>query len=428
MKRSFFFAIVVAVGTVHPARADVSPGDVIDKTNWEKAQGLLPEPVLEWVKKGDFILNIYEPEFDLADCFPPFQIEAFRTNAGKYELDADGGIIVAETGKPADRIIGLPFPKIEEDDPRLAEKVMQNNHYMQYVVGNSRSSYHYISLNRSGFERESGLVAMQMPMVGHPGAAAIPNPTRIEKYVLSVLKTPFDAAGAAGMTWRYLDPNTEDVNFGYLPAIRRVRRVGSENRSDSIGGSVLAADDALGYDGKISAFTWKFLRRQEALLPVLDVKPVRIVKNERGEWETTEGIKAVIYGYQKEGWQGAPWAPTNLCWIKRPVYVLETTAKNRYYNYGTQYLWIEAETYGCAYKVIHDKSGEYWKTLFISGAPCHSDDKSMRFLTITSQQMIDERSGTSGVIEDCSPRNKWVFFSQMDVNDFSLTGFVKLCK
>lgn len=44
-------AACLVVASVHAARADVAPGDVIDKTNWEKAQGLLPEPVLDWVKK-----------------------------------------------------------------------------------------------------------------------------------------------------------------------------------------------------------------------------------------------------------------------------------------------------------------------------------------------------------------------------------------
>jgi len=34
-------------------------------------------------------------------------------------------------------------------------------------------------------------------------------------------------------------------------------------------------------------------------------------------------------------------------------------AKDRYYNYGPQHLWIDAETYGCTYKVIHDKAGTY---------------------------------------------------------------------
>ena len=114
--------MVFLVAAVNAARADVSPGDVIDKTNWEKVQGLLPDPVLEWVKKGDFILNIEVPNFELADCFPPYQIRAFETNVGKYELDAKGGIIEAATGKAVEQIVGLPFPKIAEDDPETGRK------------------------------------------------------------------------------------------------------------------------------------------------------------------------------------------------------------------------------------------------------------------------------------------------------------------
>ena len=50
-----------------PANADVVPGDVIDKTNWQKVEGLLPESVLNWVKKGEFILNIGELQWDPND-------------------------------------------------------------------------------------------------------------------------------------------------------------------------------------------------------------------------------------------------------------------------------------------------------------------------------------------------------------------------
>jgi len=212
----------VLIAAVDAARAEVSPGDVIDKTNWEKVQGLLPDPVLEWVKKGDFVLDIEVPNFELADCFPPFQIRAFETNVGKYELDAKGGIIEAATGKTVEQIVGLPFPKIAEDDPRLAEKLMQNNHYMGFLVGNVRIHFQSVYLNRSGYVREGGLLGMQMPMVGHPGAAKTPNPSCMEKCSLGIIKTPYDAAGAALMTWRYLDPEKQDNSFGYSPAIRRL--------------------------------------------------------------------------------------------------------------------------------------------------------------------------------------------------------------
>ena len=135
------------------------------------------------------------PNFDLADCFPPYQIRAFETNAGKYELDANGGIIEASTGKTAEQIVGFPFPKIAQDDPRLAEKLMHNNHFLESQEGNARIRFQSVFLDRTGYVREGGLVGMQMPMVGYPGAAKLRNPRRMEKLSLGIVKTPRDAAG-----------------------------------------------------------------------------------------------------------------------------------------------------------------------------------------------------------------------------------------
>ena len=114
------------------ALCDVSPGDVIDSSNWQKLEGLVPDPVLNWVKKGGWILGIEELNFDLAAYFPDFALEAMKTNAGKYGLDEDGGIVDLKTGKMPEHIIGLPFPEIDPNDPGAAVKIMHNNHYMQY--------------------------------------------------------------------------------------------------------------------------------------------------------------------------------------------------------------------------------------------------------------------------------------------------------
>jgi len=40
--------------TTSQGLCDVSPGDVLDKTNWEKAEGLLPDEIVGWIKKGSF--------------------------------------------------------------------------------------------------------------------------------------------------------------------------------------------------------------------------------------------------------------------------------------------------------------------------------------------------------------------------------------
>jgi Protein of unknown function (DUF1329) len=411
-----------------PAAADVSPGDRIDRTNWEKLEGLVPDPVLDWVKNGDFTLDIDELQYTPRDYFPQFAREAFEANAGKYDLNEDEGIVDVSTGKMPEQVVGLPFPDVELDDPRLPQKVMYNALYMQYILENLRFPFQSIYMGRSGFEREIGCIWQQAAMDGYPGAQEKKNPDRVEKYSILLVKRPFDLAGTAIMLWRYLDPRMQDSSFGYIPAIRRVRRMSPANRSDALLGSDFSVDDANGYDGKITAFAWKFLGKQEMIAPALSTEAVRVVKNEDGEWETTKTIPAVLYGYQKQGWQGASWAPTNLAWVKRPAYLLEMRPKDPYYNYGPQYLWVEAEIFGCAYKVIHDKSGAYWKTFFSSAVACASADGKMRFISLASQQAVDDRSDHSSVIEDASPRNEWHFYADVDLNDFSLAGFQKFCK
>ena len=47
--------------------------------------------------------------------------------------------------------------------------------------------------------------------------------------------------------------------------------------------------------------------------------------------------------------------------------------------------------------MIHDKAEAYRKTLFVSGADCQSDGKSMRFLSLSSRQMVDDRAD----LRDC---------------------------
>ncbi len=333
-----------------------------------------------------------------------------------------------KTGKPPEHIVGLPFSKVDQNDPKSPVKIMYNTLYMQHLLGNLRFPFQAIFVGRSGFEREVGALWRQVAMDGYPGTAEVRNPDRIEKYSMLVVKKPFDLAGTAIMLWRYRDPRTQDSTFGYFPAIRRVRRMSPANRSDAFVGSDFTVDDANGYDGKITAFEWKLLRKQEMLAPVLSIQPVRIVQNDEGEWETTKSIRPVIYGYKQEGWQGASWAPTNLAWVKRPVYVLEMRPKDRYYNYGVQHLWVDAEIFGSVYKVIHDRSGKYWKTFLSSAMACTSASKGTRFISVATQQAVDDRTDHSTIIEDASRRNIWNYYADLDVNDFSLAGFQKFSK
>jgi hypothetical protein len=200
------------------------------------------------------------------------------------------------------------------------------------------------------------------------------------------------------------------------------------NRSDALFGSDFSVDDTSCYDGKITAMEWKLIGKREALLPFSECGPGRIVRNDEGEWETTEGVKEMIYGYEKEGWQGAPWAPVNWVWVKQPAYVIEMKAKDPYYNYGPQELWVDSEAFVPAYKIVNDKAGRYWKIIFQAHACFESKDKEMQLTNTGDQLSIDERSDHATIIRTVTPTDIWTFSAEMEADDFSLAGFQKFCK
>jgi len=407
---------------------DVSPGDVIDKTNWEKVEGFLPEPILNWLKNGKVVLDIGELNYNPDVHHPTFALESLKTNIGKYALDENDGIVDSKTGKRPKNIIGFPFPEIDPDHPKAATKMLYNKDYIQYIAGNARAVFKADYINRSGYSRSTTGAMLNMVMDGNPRSAAKPNPDRVEKYQIFIARSPYDIAGSAIMTWRYLAPQKEDNTFAYLPAIRRVRRMSPGNRSDTLFGSDMSVDDASCYDGKVTAMEWKVLRKQEALLPYNFKDPGLLVKNEAGEWESSENIKKFTHGFEKEGWQGAPWAPLDWVWVKQPAYVIEMKAKDPYYNYGPQELWVYQGNWLPHFKIINDRSGKYWKAVIMAMGLFESRDKEMRLTYAGEQVVIDERADHATLISGPTPTDIWQYDVEMDVDDFSLAGFQKFCK
>ena len=263
--------------------------------------------------------------------------------------------------------------------------------------------------------------------MGFPEAKNTRNPKGIEQYSIVRLVSPYDIAGTNIMTWRYFD-NRQDMTFGFIPAIRRVRRMSPANRSDAFIGTDMCIDDAYGFAGKISSVEWKPTKTKVALVPFLDEKPQSLEKTERGEWMSTASIKPVIYGYEKEDWQGAPWAPTNLVWVKREVLILEMTPKDPYYNYGVQYVWVTADCWGPTYKMIHDRSDKFWKFMSVTTSGFESDDGSVKFLAWMDHMILDSRRQHATLISSMRRDVLLNFRAVLDLNDFSLAGFQKYCK
>ena len=254
----------------------------------------------------------------------------------------------------------------------------------------------------------------------------MPNPDDMQRYVLIPVTEPYDIAGFNLLLWRYRDER-QDVNLAYIPAIRRIRRMSPANRSDSFVGSDFCIDDPWGYDGKVLMFEWKFLRKQEALVAYQSVDPELIVLGKRkGEWQTTQEVTPGLFGYEKEGWQGAPWAPVNFVWVKKTVYVIEAVSKDSYYNYGRQEIWYDPELFHFKYKIVYDRAGKYWKTMSIGMGGCESRDKDMRLMMLNLQHMVGDRTRHAAMLERASKKNRWVFWAEMDMNDSPFPGLPEI--
>lgn len=407
--------------------ADVSPGDRIDKTNWSKAEGLLPEPVLDWVKKGEFVLDIGALEYDPGQYMPPYCLEATPKNEGRFDVDDMGNLFEKATGEYPDFMLGLPFPTISPDEPMAAAKYEWNQFLHRYSWGHLRYQLSVTWVNERGMERKVTGEYRSVVYNSCPAYQDLPNPELFETLDIASVQQPFDLAGTAIMTWRYKHDKPDGV-FAYVPAIRRVRRLSPANRSDSFLGSDLCMDDIATYDGRVSAFEWKVIGTGEMLAPFPTAAPQRIVPD-KGQWKSTEAVHGAEWGFETEGWQGAKWAVTNYIWVKRPVVIIEGVPRDPYYNYGRQIFYVDPEAHIGYYKIIYDRSGNHWKTLVVSYGGVESADKeTMKMIHLYFHLIVDEKANHASVNEAVSARNTAYYLADNKLADYTLAGFQKFCK
>ncbi|MFI5398874.1 MAG: DUF1329 domain-containing protein [Candidatus Binatia bacterium] len=399
-QRNVKIALYVLVGVlgllVTPVRADVTPGETIDKTNWQKAEGLLPDPVLNYVKKGDFVLHIGKLNYD--PVWEPEFLKASEANAGKYDIDEDGNVVDPTIGKRPEHIFGFPFPKIDPKDPKAAIKIAWNRSFAVFKDGQNYFEYSVEWVGRGGFERRIVGVSTDYYFDGRPNKLSNPDATELKE--ASNVSSPASVEGFIQLTWRYMD-NRPDSVWSYVPAMRRTRQLSSVNRSDPFLGSDITSDDAYVWYGKNQSMTWKLVGQQDILVQTQGPDPVPLVAGPEGDsgtsWATTKDNKGAIFGYETPNWKGAPWAMTNMIWVKRPVWVVEIFPKDPYYSYGRQVIYADRENALLYYKVNYNRAGEYWKLSFADSSLAWSPDGKHRYYNTAVQMDIDDKSDHAGV-------------------------------
>jgi hypothetical protein len=403
----------------------------VNKDNWQVLKGIMPESALKWVQTGEMVVKYGKLDYDPGKVQPSWVLESLKENVGKYKLTAKKAIVEDSTGKSPKFIKGVPFPGVKITDPDGAEKVMWNTLYIRDVNGplKTKMDVKFIG-RRTGYERSIYADWYSKPFDGYEPAKAWSNPDNLEAENQIVVTSPYDMAGTAMMTWRYrTDKN--DMLFGYVPAIRRVRQMTPAGRSDALFGSDFARDDGAygGYDGNINNFKWKIIGEGEVVGGFIGSKPVRVNQNKNGEWVFDyKNKELLVWSYEKKGQPGysaAPWHVDSLVWTKRPVWIIEGIPKDTYYNYGKQIIYVDKEINIAYWKVIYDRTGNYWKTLWFGWGMGQDETKTVNLISMPLQIIVDERSKHATV--QLSTMD-YKCGGALDSNQFSLGGFTAICK
>jgi Protein of unknown function (DUF1329) len=361
-------AVIASLSTARLGRADapaeVAPGlrvgDVLDQHNAQLAKDLLPPEILRHYEKGEYRNRIVAYPLGNAHWEKSF-LEATEKNGMQLDVDARGTIVEKGSGKQPEYVYGLPFPVVDEKDPKAAVKIVWNQFLAYWYGGSSYNRTLVAMVTPKGLDR--GIVADGWFhfLDGQTPKYREKNPMNLQSQFLGTVAKPADLQGTASLSWRYRDPDKRDSVWAFIPALRRVRAVSPANRSDGYLGSDISGDDGFFFDGKPEDFEWKLVGKRDALRvvdPISVAGPITIPPAPGGGWIVLTDLNPPTVGYDTPGWQGISWAPTDDALAKRPFWVIEAIPRDKYYLYGRIELWIDAETWDGAWNRKFSWSGE----------------------------------------------------------------------
>ncbi len=417
--------------TGHPVRslrADVEPGDVIDKSNYEKIENLVPDFILDWVKTGDLTMKIEKLNYDAKEFYPRVVKENWEANIGRYGVNEHNGMVDVRTGEPARGIQGLPFPEPNPADPAFPVMLMWNYVFKEsYLQGTVKEKLAWLIINRRGLEKT--LILDQY------FTQLDPTKSDYDHAMLTIFRQPFSMAGIGTLAIFSLDPLQHGIRYAYTPELRRVKRLSHRVAgSDTHFGLDGAPDDSWvgGPKANIDEGIYRYLGEREALVCYHSPDSRKLDWNEKGELEmgyAKTGLENTL-GFEDDGWQGAPWHLMDVIWVKTKVWVVESRSKDPNYGYGPCEGWIEQGTSFHAFKRITDPSGKLWKGAYHPAQAIETPDGKFRIIKDIAWIQVDMRRDHGTAL--CGPQREGgyrkIFAKDVDPIIFTRAGFIKFYK
>lgn len=334
------------------AVAGLEAGAWLDKSNSSEATSLLPTEFLGRYERGEWKHQIVEPGpgVQLVD---PEWVAAGKENQGKFKLNESGSIRRVDDGKEPTSIYGAPFPSIDASDPDAGTKLIWNYFYNYWTIGNNLTTTGLTWVSHDGRDREAKNTVYQKFWDGQkPHRTPAENAQNLLYQQFVTTDAPADLEGINTLNWRYRDQR-RDSTWSYVPALRRVRQVTPTNRADGFLGSDMSQDDGGYFDAKPEDFTWRLIGEGEQYF-LFDRTAVveqgdALQALPQGGWRATYGTEP-RFNYQKSDFdpeKELAWAPVadGAVLVKRQVWIVEGTPKDRFYLYGKIVLRLDKEDF-----------------------------------------------------------------------------------
>lgn len=256
-------------------------------------------------------------------------------------------------------VAGVPFPKVDADDPKAGWKVIWN-----VVRGRTRGDtvelprvFFLLIGGNTGLERVQEWAYLRYGMAGNIRAGAAPtvgDGSAFEKTMLFA-KSPQDIKGIGTFTTRYATGRVDD-SWAYVREVRRTRRLSGGAWMEPVGSLDFNSDDIAGYNAH--PLWYKNFE-------VIGRKTILAIAHH--EWPLfNEQATDPAGRYPRIDLANAPhWNPVDQ-WEPRDVYIVKATPPAEHSD-GHKLLFVGADAWDVYLNLAYDKKGDFLRTHLFEG-------------------------------------------------------------
>lgn len=357
-----------------PCGAQPAPGEVITAADAGRLGALIPDDLRPFVVEGfDGLRMEIAPTRDYTPA--KAYVDATVKYACQPALDADGHLV--------SYVAGQPFPysdwavkatghacDLDPKDPQFALKLAWNVNYRWQASGFNYPQWGFSYMRNGGKDLwRLGQGVYRRTYFSHradllPGNGELIAGTDVEWAEFIEVDDPFDLRGTMFLLYRYTDPAKEDDTWAYVPSLRRVRRIATTQKSDSLLGTEFTFEDFYLFSGYVLDQEWRFGGETTALGAMASDRvcfPANL-----GE-EFVQRVEEMIRLGSREKWEECRWGPYGALpfvdekWEKRDVFVLEDLPKQKGHPYSLKRIWYDKQTMWPLYAITYDRAGNPYK-------------------------------------------------------------------